>query len=472
MEPVWAILCVAAALAGLALGWLARAGALRTAEGERDRARDELRRAEIDGAAARERAEAAGLLRATLDEVSRERDAAQRDLAAERAGAAARAQGLETRLEEVRTAKEELSRHFGEIGGKLLGDAQRQFLTRAEERFRQSEEKNEAQLKALLNPVEATLKRYEDGLSKVEKERVGSYEALKEAVGQLTQGNEIVRRETQRLANVMQSSPKARGKWGEEHLRNVLIAAGLAENIDFTMQATVQDDGRQLRPDCVVHLPNNRSIVIDVKNVWVAFEQAYDEQDEEKRKSLLKEHVNAMRSTANELGRKSYWRQFDKSPDFVIMFIPGEHVLSAAAERAPDLIEHSFRNGVVLASTINMLALAKLMAGMWRQESLAEQSQAIAEEGRKLYVGLRKVSEHVADVGKGLTRAVSAYSNLVGTIEGSVLTHGKRLEMLKVETGGKTIETLPLIDVAIRPLTKLAGLEQRTQAPASDHETE
>ncbi|HWH23035.1 MAG TPA: DNA recombination protein RmuC, partial [Allosphingosinicella sp.] len=415
---------------------------------------------------AEERGEAAKLLRLQLTEVEKERDEAnrlreeaQRELTGINAARAEREAALQEQIKGLVEAKEQLSAQFSDVGAKLLQEAQKNFLERADQRFNQAGERHEEKLKALLQPVETTLKRYEEGLTKVEKERVGSYEALKEAVAQLAQGNETVRRETQRLANVMRSSPKARGRWGEEQLRTILEAAGLAENVDFTLQSTVSDGDRQLRPDCVINLPGERCIVIDVKCPLVAFEQAFDEEDESVRADLLLQHAAAMKSYANDLGRKGYWRQFDLSPDFVIMFIPGEHFLSAAAERAPDLIETAFKNGVIIASTINMLALAKIMAGMWRQETLAKQAKEVAEVGKELYRRLSIMGGHVAKLGRNLNLATGAYNDFVGSLESQVLTQAKRFEAMKVETGGKSIENVPLVEMTPRVLTKLSGEE-------------
>lgn len=404
-------------------------------------------------ALAEERAKAAELLRQSLGDVTKERDEAQREMA----GLQADARNFDLRLKELAEAKDLLAAQFSEVGAKLLQDAQKHFLERADARFNQAGEKSEEKLKALLQPVEATLKRYEEGLTKVEKERVGSYESLREAVAQLSQGNEHVRRETQRLANVMRSSPKARGRWGEEQLRTILESAGLAENVDFTLQATVSDGERQLRPDCVINLPGGRCIVVDVKCPLVAFEQAFDEEDETLRADHLLRHATAMRSYANDLGRKGYWRQFDLSPDFVIMFVPGEHFLSAAAERAPDLIEAAFKNGVIIASTINMLALAKIMAGMWRQETLAAQAKEVAEVGKELYRRLSVMGAHVAKLGRNLNLATGAYNDFVGSLESQVMTQAKRFETLKVETGGKVIEPLPMVETGTRSLSKLSS---------------
>jgi len=429
-------IAILALLAGLVVGWLARAGAA---------ARAEAQAAEV------------APLRVQLGEVTAARDTALRELAAERATASERTRSFEAQMTELREAKDALSAQFNEVGAKLLAEAQRQFLERADQRFAQANEKGEAQLKALLQPVETTLKRYEEGLQKVEKERVGSYEALKEAVSSLAQGNDLVRKETARLTNVLRSSPKHRGRWGEEQLRTILESAGLAENVDFELENAVNDGERQLRPDCVIKLPGNRCIVVDVKCPLTAFEQAYDEEDETRRGELLLAHAKAMQSYATDLGRKSYQRQFDLSPDFVIMFIPGEHFLAAAAERAPDLIETAFRGGVIIASTINMLALAKVMAGMWRQEGLAKQAEEVGRLGKDLYASLAKMSEYIEKLGRSLGQTTNAYNEFVGSIEGRVLTRAKRFEALGIDTGGKTIGAMPVVDKAVQPLAKLGA---------------
>jgi DNA recombination protein RmuC len=407
-------------------------------------------------------------LRLQLDEVVKERDVnrtAGSELAALKAAQEEREWAFEARLAELKEAKDALSAQFSEIGGKLLSEAQKAFLDRADARFQQAGEKNEEKLKNLLQPVEATLKRYEASLGEIEKARHASYGELKQAVAQLAQGNDQVRRETQRLANVMVSSPKARGRWGEEQLRTILESAGLAENVDFTLQGSVSDGERTLRPDCVINLPGGRCIVVDVKCPLVAFEQAYDEEDEAKRAALLLQHAAALKAYAGDLGRKGYWRQFDLSPDFVIMFVPGEHFLAAAAERAPDLIETAFRNSVIVASTINMLALAKIMAGMWRQETLAAQAQEVAVAGKELYRRLAVMGGHVAKLGRNLGLATGAYNDFVGSLESQVLTQAKRFETLKVETGGKVIEPMPLIEVAPRPLTKIGAKASNDDPP-------
>jgi DNA recombination protein RmuC len=449
MDSSLLLFILLALVAGAGLGWFLGTRNAALYRKERDDRVEDFRKAITDIAGLQEK----------LDEARQACADARAQCAGLSAAREAQERSFQERLAEIRDARETLSAQFSEIGGKLLGEAQKNFLERADARFNQAGEKHEEKLKALLQPVATTLQRYEAGLAQVEKERVGTYEALREAVTQLAVGNETVRRETQRLANVMRSSPKARGRWGEEQLRTILEAAGLAENVDFELQASVSDGERQLRPDCVIKLPGGRCIIIDVKCPLVAFEQAYDEEDEVRRGDFLLQHAAAMRTYAGDLGRKGYWRQFDLSPDFVIMFIPGEHFLSAAAERAPDLIETAFRNGVIIASTINMLALAKIMAGMWRQETLAAQAQEVAEAGKELYKRLTVMGGHVAKLGRNLGQATGAYNDFVGSLESQVLTQAKRFETLKVETGGRTIEPVPMIDTTPRQLTKLDPTE-------------
>lgn len=443
------IFVILALVLGAVIGWLA--GSRGSAAGQE--VANSLR-LQLDGVVAEREAHRAEaeLLRTAHHESSSE-------LAAYKAAQEERDRSFAARIADFRISEEEtksrLAAQFSEIGSKLLGEAQKSFLERADARFHQAGEKHEEKLKTLLQPVETTLKRYEEGLAKVEKEREGSYRELHQAVSQLNLGNDQVRKETQRLANVMGSSPKARGRWGEEQLKTILESAGLAENIDFFLQEGIVDGEQQLRPDCVIKLPGDRTIVIDVKCPLVAFEQAYDEDDEAKRLDFLKKHASALKAYAADLGKKSYWKQFEKSPDFVILFVPGEHFLSAAAERAPKLIEEAFRDGVIIASTINMLALAKIMAGMWRQEALAAQAKEIAALGKELHVRLQTMGSHVVSLGRNLRLATDNYDDFIGSLDSKVLTQAKRFEDLKVADGNKPISSPLRIDYTPKLSAKL-----------------
>ena len=436
MDPFLAILAALAALTiGLALGW----------QIGRSRA----------GAIAEERGKEADRLRVSLDEVMKERDQCVRDLATLQADA----RNFEARMAELLEAKEALSAQFHEVGTKLLSEAQKQFLERADSRFNQASEKSEAQLKALLQPVEATLKRYEEGLTKVEKERVGSYEALREAVTLLHAGHNQVRDETARLVNALRSSPKARGRWGEQSLKNVLEQAGLSPYADFQTEVSVDTADGRLRPDVVVRLPGGRKLIIDAKCSLNAFLDASEAVDEDARKAHLQKHAAAIRSHALQLGSKNYWEQFGDAADYVILYIPGEHFLTAALEQDDRLWEWSFERRVLLATPTNLVAIARTVASVWRQERLAEEAAEIARLGKDLHSRLATMGGHVARMGRNLELANSAYNAFVGSLESQVMTQAKRFEALEVSSGAKEIEPLPVIETAPRTLAKLVSGE-------------
>lgn len=438
---------------GALIGWLLGGRGAETLKAERDSA---LNSSEMHLASFR-------TATTHLDVAEREREALAVSLAALEATRDADAKAHDEKIAALTSASEALSAQFKVVGQQILDDAQKCFLERADQRFGQAAETNSEKLKLILQPVEATLQRYEDNLTRVEKEREGSYRELTQAVSQLAVGNAGVVKETQRLANVMRSSPKHRGRWGEEQLKNILETAGLSQNVDFTVQTSVSDGDKLLRPDCIVNLPGDRCIVIDVKCPLVAFEEAFEEEDEQRRSELLLQHANALKSYANDLGRKGYWKQFDRSPEFVVMYVPGEHFLAAAAERAPDLIENAFRNGVVIASTINLLALAKIMAGMWRQEALREQAQEIGDAGKELYRRLSKMGENLVAVGRNIKQSANAYDALVGSIETSVLPQARRFESISLESSSKRFDIGTTLDVEVRPLKKLASGEEAAE---------
>ncbi|HEU4967786.1 DNA recombination protein RmuC [Sphingomonas sp.] len=412
----------------------------------------QLRAAETRGAAAEEQAKQAELLRMTLTGVTGERDEALRKIVELQADA----RNFDARMQEMLAAKETLTAQFHEIGAKLLGEAQRQFLERADARFTQAGETNEAKLKALLQPVEATLKRYEDNLSLVEKERVGSYSALQKAVELLHAGHTQVKEETARLVNALRSSPKARGRWGEQSLKNVLLQAGLAEGIDFEMEVSVGTDEGRLRPDVIVNLPGGRKLIIDAKCSLNAYLDASEQVDEEARKSHLKAHAGSIRNHAQQLGSKAYWAQFDEAADYVVMYIPGEHFLTAALEQDDGLWDWAFERKVLLATPTNLVAIARTVASVWRQEKLAEQAAEIAALGKELHSRLATMGGHVARLGRNLELANGAYNSFVGSLESQVMSQAKRFEALEV-SGAKEVEPLPVIESSPRPLTKLVS---------------
>ncbi|MGQ0558194.1 MAG: DNA recombination protein RmuC [Sphingosinicella sp.] len=366
------------------------------------------------------------------------------------------ARNFEARLAELREAKDGLTAQFHEVGSKLLGDIQKQFLERADARFSQANEKSEAQMKALLQPVETVLKRYEEGLKAVEKERLDHYAGLREAVKLLHDGHTQVREETARLVNALRASPKTRGRWGEQSLRNVLEQAGLSPYADFQTEVSTEGDEGRLRPDVIVQLPGGRKLIIDAKCSLNAYLDANEEADDKARTSLLKAHATAIRKHAEQLGSKNYWAQFGEAADYVILYIPGEHFLTAALEQDDRLWEWAYERRVLLATPTNLVAIARTVASVWRQERLASEAAEIARIGKELHARLAVMGAHVAKLGRNLENATAAYNAFVGSLESQVLTQAKRFEELEVSSGAREIESMPVVETAPRRLTKLS----------------
>ena len=416
-------------------------------------------RAEL--AAAQVRADQTELLRKTLDEVEREREEATTTIAALRADHSARAESFEAQLKQLAEAKDALGAQFAETAGKLLDTAQRQFLERADARFKQSEETTGQGLKALLQPVTERLQRYEEGVAKVEAERRDAFGDLKGQIEAMRVGTERVSGEAAKLVNALRNAPKARGRWGEQQLKNVLESCGLSEYADFQTEVSIGiEDGGRLRPDVSIRVPGGQSLVIDAKVSLNAYQDAFGAVDEADRALHLTAHATSMRNHVNSLGNKSYWSQFADAPDYVIMFVPGEHFLSAALENDPTLWDFAFDKKVLLATPTNLIAIARTVAAVWRQEKLAGQAREIAELGKELYARLAVMGSHVGRLGKNLDTAVGAYNAFVGSLETNVLTQAKRFETLNIDTGGKAIETLPVVEQLTRPLVKLVSTSE------------
>ena len=398
------------------------------------------------------RAGRADELQKLLDAVTSERDSAIQ----ERATLQADARNFETRMADLQKSRDELINQFREIGDKLLEKAHRDFLAKAGERFSEADKASETKLKALLQPVEATLKRYEEGLQRVEKERVDHYAGLREAVELVRAGQGQVRDETRNLVNALRSSPKARGRWGEQSLRNVLEQAGLSPYADFRSEVSVEGEEGRLRPDVVVRLPGGRQLIIDAKCSLNAYLDACDEVDDDKREACFRAHLASIRNHAQQLGSKAYWAQFGDAADYVVMYIPGEHFLTAALERDDGLWDWAFERRVLLATPTNLVAIARTVASVWQQEKLAEAAGEIAALGKELHSRLATMAQHMERVGKNLSTANSAYNQMVGSFESQVLTQARRFETLGAGSA-KDVPMPPMIEASPRPLTKIAG---------------
>ncbi len=452
MEPVAVLFIFVALVLGLATGWWFASRTAATLRAERDARATEFKKAIVDLACAEERARAADALRQELAAIRDDRDAARADIAR----LEAEARGFDARLTELREAKDALAAQFSQVGQKLLAEAQDRFLQRANERFRESEETAGQNLKAMLQPVSDRLQRYEEGVAKVEAERRDAFGELRGQIEQMRIGQESVRSEAARLVNALRNAPKARGRWGEQQLRNVLESCGLSEHADFQTEVSVTDaEGARFRPDVIVRIPGGKSLVIDAKVSLNAYQDAFGAVDEAERTAGLTAHAAAMRAHVNGLGAKAYWNQFDDAPDYVVMFVPGEHFLSAALEHDPSLWDYAFDRKVLLATPTNLIAISRTVAAVWRQEMLAKEAREIAQLGKDLYARLSVMGGHVAKLGKNLDTAMTAYNQFVGSLESQVLTQARRFEALKIDTAGKAIEAPPVVEQAARPLTKL-----------------
>ena len=391
-------------------------------------------------------------LQRLLDAVTAERDEALQAKAAMQADA----RNFETRMADLQKSRDELINQFREVGDKLLEKAHQDFLAKAGERFSEADKASEVKLKALLQPVETTLKRYEEGLQRVEKERVDHYAGLREAVELVRAGQGLVRDETRNLVNALRSSPKARGRWGEQSLRNVLEQAGLSPYADFRSEVSVDGEEGKLRPDVVVRLPGGRQLIIDAKCSLNAFLDANDETDDATRTGHLKAHAASIRNHAQQLGSKAYWAQFGDTAEYVVMYIPGEHFLTAALERDDGLWDWAFERRVLLATPTNLVAIARTVAAVWQQEKLAEAAGEIAALGKELHSRLATMAQHMERVGKNLSTANAAYNQMVGSFESQVLTQARRFETLGAGSA-KDMPMPPMVEASPRPLTKIAG---------------
>lgn len=455
LESLAAILV--ALLVGLGFGWVARGRMTAPLEGERRELVDRLGRVEEmrnaalrDLAVATERAEQAEVLGQRLEAMDQARGAAERELAALRADHIARSEAFAAQIKSLQDAREQLSAQFSETAGKLLGEAQRALIERADHRFNQAHEKSEASLKALLQPVETTLKRYEEGLGRVEKERVDSYASLREAVEMVRMGQGQVREETARLVNALRSSPKARGRWGEQSLQNVLEQAGLAPHVDFRQEVSVDTEDGRLRPDVIVRLPGGRELIIDAKCSLNAYLDASEAVDDAARTAHLRAHAGSLRLHAQQLGAKEYWTRFGNAADYVVMYIPGEHFLSAALEQDDGLWEWAFERRVLLATPTNLVAIARTVASVWRQEKLADQAQQVGALGKEMYERLAVAAGHLSALGRSLNGSVTHYNRFVSSFENRVLVTGRRFKELSVDTGAREIDNVAAIETLAR----------------------
>ncbi|WP_040309173.1 DNA recombination protein RmuC [Asticcacaulis biprosthecium] len=368
-------------------------------------------------------------------------------------------------LEEARTT---MSEQFQLVSQQAMQVSADSLLKRAEEAFVAREKLAMEKMSSSLKPVAEHLTRFEAQVKAMEEARAGDTGGLKQQIADLLTASNATREVTQKLAGALRRGAGVQGRWGEEVLRNVLQAAGLSSRYDFIEQQNLDGDEGRRRPDVVVKLPGNSAeavFVIDSKVNLTAYLEAAEATDEATRDLHLKRHAQALRAHVRDLSAKAYWDQFKDqvSPDFVVMFIPGDGLLSTALDHEPNLMTEAMDRKVIIVTPTTLFALCKAVAYGWRVEDQMKNANQIADLGRELYARLSVMGGHVGDLGSSLSRAVDKYNAFVGSLETKVLTQARRFEDLQVEHQGKSIPDLPSIETQPRAATKLQAL-----SPAED----
>ncbi len=349
----------------------------------------------------------------------------------------------------------ELSKSFKALSADIMRNNSQAFILLAKEALNNVQQQNRSDLdksttaiQELFKPIQASLQQVDHQIRQVEKERLSAYTSLIEQIKSMAVAQNKLQGETANLSMALRT-PTFRGRWGEIQLRRVVEMAGMLEYCDFIEQKFVKTDQIIQRPDMVISLPNHKEIIIDSKAVLQAYLEAMEATDEIIREQKLKQHAKNVRDQINRLASKTYWTQFENSPEFVVLFLPGENFFSAALEHDPQLIESGVNQRVIIATPTTLIALLKAVAYGWRQDKIAANAQQIGETGKQLYERLQILSNHFTDIKKGLDRTIQAYNSAVGSYESRVMITARKFSDLDPSLNEQNM-TPPRIEISTR----------------------
>jgi DNA recombination protein RmuC len=377
------------------------------------------------------------------------------ELAAARAEIKSAADIAREREQSLELALGRLRSGFDSVAGDALRDNSEVFLQLARQVLGQQQEtavnslaEREKAVAAMMTPLREALTRTHEQIARIEKERAESFGALRNSIESVALGQQALQRETRSLVTALRR-PEVRGQWGEMTLRRLAELAGMVEHCDFAEQVVVQGEEGALRPDMIVSMPDGRQLVVDVKTPLDAYLSAVEATNDEDRAVAIRRHAQAVVERVRQLSSKAYWSQFKDSPDFVVLFIPGDQFLAAAVGEIPTLLEDAIRQHVIIATPTSFIALLKAVAYGWRQNALAANAARIQELAEDLYKRLATFGEHLGRIGKSLGQSVDAYNSAVGSLERQVLPGARKFTELGLRPG-REIEEIASVDKLAR----------------------
>ena len=368
--------------------------------------------------------------------------------------------------EAAQALEAQLGSSFAQLANSALRHNSDHFLTLARESFAREQAAQQSTLREreqalgqLVDPIRKALEKSEQQIAGMERERRDAFTSLRTQIEQLTLGQGALQRETRNLVGALRR-PEVRGRWGELTLRRVVELSGMSEHCDFTEQATVSTEGGVQRPDLIVHMSDGRDLVVDAKTPLDAYLDATEAQTDEARAAALARHAQQLEARVRELGSKAYWSQFKTSPEFAVLFIPGDQFLSAALAERPELLENAMRQSVVITTPSTLMALFKAVSYGWRQAVVADNAAKILELGQDLHRRLATFAGHLDRAGQRLGGAVEAYNSAVGSLERQVLPQARKF----TELGAVSGETLAAPE-PVQQLARSSMLHKDDQLP-------